>query len=40
MSMSELFAAFDMITTLEASGDYVNAGVLLAGINKKSRKVK
>jgi len=34
MTQQEIYAAFDAIMTLEASGDYVKAGELLACINK------
>lgn len=34
MTQQEIFAAFDAILTMEASGDYVNASKLLACINK------
>lgn len=38
MTQQEIYAAFDAILTLEASGDYVNAGALLACINKQNNK--
>ena len=37
MTQQEVYDAFDAILTMEASGDYVNAGELLAGINKKTK---
>lgn len=39
MTQKEIFAAFDAIMTLEASGDYVKAGELLACINNKNKKL-
>lgn len=38
MTQQEIYAAFDAIMTLEASGDYVKAGELLACINKQNNK--
>jgi hypothetical protein len=37
MTQQEIYAAFDAIMTLEASGDYVKAGELLACINKQTK---
>lgn len=37
MTQQEVYAAFDAILTLEASGDYVKAGELLACINNQKK---
>lgn len=37
MTQQEIYAAFDAILTLEASGDYVKADELLACINNQKK---
>ena len=37
MTQQEIYTAFDAILTMDASGDYVKAGELLACINNQKK---
>ena len=39
MTNGEIHAIYDAILAMEASGDYVKAGELLACINKQNKKI-
>lgn len=38
MTQQEIYAAFDAILALEASGNYQQAGIMLACVNKQNKR--